>query len=338
MTNCTGVELTQQEMMERLQEPFAPEDIEWRVQRSMMIQGKAKAIVLAYVTARAIQQRLDEVCGPLNWKNSYNTWRENGVLCGIAIKYQGEWIEKFDGADETNVEATKGGFSASFKRTAAAGFGIGRYLYKLEEAWVDINDSKKTSNDQYINAKIKNGNQDTWVKGYWTPPTLPEWALPKGYSKGNQKGNEPNRETKQQKQQQQQRGTNRSQSGQRDPKKLTRQEILKTIKEHEANIGLPNKLRLPLFIKANQGTGTSDISKATEEELQNYFWALQPVSIVVTFGKNYGLSMDELLDYCQIVKPQEEINELFNLFFKITREDVQEILNLIRGDLNEQTA
>lgn len=339
MTNCTGVEVSQQDLMARLQEPFAPEDIEWRVQRSMMVQGKTKAIVIPYVTARAIQQRLDEVCGPLNWKNSYSTWRTNGVLCGISIKYQGEWIEKFDGADETNYEATKGGFSASFKRTAAAGFGIGRYLYKLEESWVEIHDSKKTPNDQYINTKIKNGNQETWVKGFWTPPTLPEWALPKGYSQGTPRVNETKQESRQQQQkQQQQRGTNRSQSGQSEPAKPTRQEILKTIQDHEKNIGLPHKLRLPLFIKANPGTGTSDISKATDKELQNYFWAIQPVSVVATFGKHYGLSMDELLYYCQIVKPQEEIKELFNLFFKVSKEDVQEILNLIRDDRNEQTA
>ncbi|NRD81043.1 hypothetical protein HPT25_27375 [Bacillus sp. BRMEA1] len=337
MTNCSGVELSQKELMERLQEPFAPEDIEWRVQRSMMVIGKPKAIVLGYVTARAIQQRLDDVVGPLHWKNSYSTWRENGVLCGIAIKYQGEWIEKFDGADETNVESTKGGFSASFKRTAAAGFGIGRYLYKLEESWVEINESKKTPNDQYFNAKVKNGNQDTWIKGYWTPPTLPDWALPKGYSTGTQTAKESNQEKNQSKQQQQT-GQNRTQSSNREPKKLTRDDMLKTIKDHEKNLGLPDKLRFPLFLKANPGSGTSKISNATEEELKRYFWAIHPVSLVVTFGKNYGLSMDELLYYCQIVKPEEKISELFNLFLKLTREDVQNILNLIRGDKQEQTA
>lgn len=156
-------------ILERLQAPFPAEDIEWRVQRAMETSKGPKAIVLAYVTNRAIMTRLDEVFGVGGWKNEYKEWRDKGVLCGISVKIDGEWVTKWDGAEETAVEATKGGFSGSMKR-AAVQLGIGRYLYNLTENWVDI----KNSGQNYIKTKA-NGKE---VKGYWDTPKLPSWALP----------------------------------------------------------------------------------------------------------------------------------------------------------------
>jgi len=154
-------------ILEQLQAPFEPKDIEWRVQRAMSTQKGPKAVVLAYVTNRAIMNRLDEVFGVGNWKNEYKEWRDKGVLCGISAKVNDEWVTKWDGAEETNIEAVKGGFSGSMKR-AAVQWGIGRYLYNLEETWVDIQDRGQN----YINDKKAN------VKGYWNDPALPYWALP----------------------------------------------------------------------------------------------------------------------------------------------------------------
>lgn len=154
--------------LEALQSPFKPSDIEWRVQRAMSTQRGNKAVVLAYVTNRAIMNRLDEVFGVGGWKNEYKEWRDKGVLCGISVKIDGEWVTKWDGAEETNIEATKGGFSGSMKR-AAVQLGIGRYLYNLDEVWVDVKDKGQN----YINDKKAN------VKGYWDDPQLPSWALPK---------------------------------------------------------------------------------------------------------------------------------------------------------------
>ncbi|WP_273125761.1 Rad52/Rad22 family DNA repair protein [Bacillus weihaiensis] len=158
-----------EKILERLQAPFPSEDIEWRVQRAMETSKGPKAIVLAYVTNRAIMTRLDEVFGVGGWKNEYKEWRDKGVLCGISVKIDGEWVTKWDGAEETQVEATKGGFSGSMKR-AAVQLGIGRYLYNLTESWVDI----KSSGQNYIKTKV-NGKE---VKGYWDTPKLPSWALP----------------------------------------------------------------------------------------------------------------------------------------------------------------
>ncbi|MED4083907.1 Rad52/Rad22 family DNA repair protein [Halalkalibacterium halodurans] len=157
------------EMQRKLKEPFYPDDIEWRVSRAMQTQKGNKAIVLAYVTNRAIMNRLDEVFGIGNWKNEYKEWRDKGVLCGISAKIGEEWVTKWDGSEETNIEATKGGFSGSMKR-AAVQWGIGRYLYNLDEVWVEI----KERGENFINTKVK----DQWIKGYWDTPLLPNWALP----------------------------------------------------------------------------------------------------------------------------------------------------------------
>jgi len=126
--------------------------------------------VLAYVTNRAIMDRLDEVAGPGNWKNEFREGPGGGVLCGISIRLAGEWITKWDGAENTDIEGVKGGLSGAMKR-AAVQWGIGRYLYNLDEGWANIHDGGQFS------ARSKDGK---WFK--WDPPMLPDWALPRGYA------------------------------------------------------------------------------------------------------------------------------------------------------------
>lgn len=167
-----------EEVKEELQKPFSAKDIEWRVARSMNTnQGKSIAFVLAYVTNRAIMNRLDDLFGVNGWKNEYVEWRDKGTKCRLSIHIGDGWITKEDGSDETNIEGTKGGFSGSMKRTAVQ-FGIGRYLYDLSENIVNIQEKKPSGVDSktvhYINDKKAN------VKGYWVSPNLPDWALPKG--------------------------------------------------------------------------------------------------------------------------------------------------------------
>jgi len=164
------------EYAKALQKPFPAEDIEWRVQRAMKTTKGDKAIVLAYVTNRAIMERLDQVFGVAGWKNDYEEWREKGVKCTISCKVDGEWVAKSDGADTTDIEATKGGFSSSMKR-AAVQWGIGRYLYNLTENMVDI----KPKGQNFIKSKVRVNGKDEFVQGYWDTPLLPAWALPEGY-------------------------------------------------------------------------------------------------------------------------------------------------------------
>ena len=124
-----------------LSKPFAPEDLEWRLQQTF--EDKMRGIAVPYVTNRAIQNRLDESVGPENWYNSYKPWhgagKKEAQLCGIAIYFEGRgFITKWDGAEDSDIEPVKGGLSDSMKR-AAVQWGIGRVLYSLNDTvWVDI--------------------------------------------------------------------------------------------------------------------------------------------------------------------------------------------------------
>lgn len=116
-----------------LKTPFDPGEVEFRAGATN--QDKTKALALAFITSRAVMDRLDEVCGPENWQDVYMAGPDGGVLCGISVKVGDVWITKFDGADNSDVEAVKGGLSDAFKR-AGVKWGIGRYLYNLPAVWV----------------------------------------------------------------------------------------------------------------------------------------------------------------------------------------------------------
>lgn len=148
--------------------PFKALDIEWRVQSAGTTNGKVWAKVLAYVTNRAIMDRLDSVVGPDNWKNEYLPGPQGGIMCGLSIKINGEWITKWDGAENTNVEAIKGGFSGAMKR-AAVQWGIGRYLYNLPVTYASIDSTGK---------HWQPGKQGKYESFNWTEPMLPELSLP----------------------------------------------------------------------------------------------------------------------------------------------------------------
>jgi hypothetical protein len=160
----------------KLREPFKENEIEWRVGRAG---GGAKGLwarVLAYVTARAIMDRLDEACGPENWRLRYRpeagVGLAPGYICTLGIRVNGEWVEKEDGAEQTDIESFKGALSGALKR-AAVQWGVGRYLYNLEEGFAEIVDKGTRGAEYQAGAKDK-----SYAAFYWLPPKLPAWALP----------------------------------------------------------------------------------------------------------------------------------------------------------------
>ena len=117
----------------RLDEPFAPDQIHWRVGQTKEPYSDGqppRATLLAYLTSRDVQDRLDNVFGKANWRDEYQQGPDGGVKCTIFVRVGGEWVGKEDGAENTNIEAIKGGYSGALKR-AAVKWGIGRYLYAL---------------------------------------------------------------------------------------------------------------------------------------------------------------------------------------------------------------
>mgnify|MGYP002596145183 CR=1 FL=1 len=151
-------ELNPREMQQALAQPFAPEDLEWRLQNT--IEDKMRGMAVPYVTNRAIQYRLDDVVGVENWYNRFKPWHKFvakvpgkedyrkledkeiiSQLCGIAIYFAER--KKWDGAELSEIEPVKGGLSDSMKR-AAYQWGIGRVLYDMNTVWVDIEKKGKT--------------------------------------------------------------------------------------------------------------------------------------------------------------------------------------------------
>lgn len=165
--------MTIEEITNRLRDPFPETDIEWRIGRAGQSGELLWAMALAYVTNRAIMERLDEVFGIDGWKNEFIPAPLSGLLCGISARIEGEWITKYDGAHETDIEATKGGLSGAMKR-AAVQWGIGRYLYNLEATFVNCFPPNVKGN--YRKDSFKKDGKPVWFK--WEEPTLPEWALP----------------------------------------------------------------------------------------------------------------------------------------------------------------
>lgn len=155
--------------LNKLKAPFKEEEVEWRLDQVGSKDGRVWGRCLAYVSARAIMDRLDEVCGPENWKPKYDFIAEKGVICSLSIKIFSDWITKEDGAEATDFEPFKGGISSALKRAGNV-WGMGRYLYGVESGFIQVVD-RTTDGARY--GKTKEG-----VPFYWTPPQLPDWALP----------------------------------------------------------------------------------------------------------------------------------------------------------------
>jgi hypothetical protein len=105
-----------------------------------------RALAIPYVDARVIQDRLDEVLGAVNWQDEYEFLPDGSVLCRLRLRLGGEWITKMDvgGPSEQPDEGDrrKAAVSDALKR-AAVKFGVGRYLYRLPQTWVDYDPQKK---------------------------------------------------------------------------------------------------------------------------------------------------------------------------------------------------
>jgi hypothetical protein len=114
--------------------PLAVDQIDFRVQS---VNKGGYATILAYKDARCDMQRLDSVCGPLNWKREHSRDNHN---CTVSIwcPEAGHWVGKEDVGTESNAESQKGLASDSFKR-ACFNWGVGRELYDYPTIQIKLN-------------------------------------------------------------------------------------------------------------------------------------------------------------------------------------------------------
>jgi Rad52/22 family double-strand break repair protein len=150
------------ELFLRLAAPFADDDVQFKPQA---VKGN-RALAIAYIDARAVMDRLDEVLGPANWQDEYHLLPEGAMLCKLSVRVDGEWIAKTDVGSPSDQpdggDRTKAAVSDALKR-AAVKLGIGRYLYNLPHQWADYDPVRR----QFV-----------------SPPRLPEWATAKGKAAG----------------------------------------------------------------------------------------------------------------------------------------------------------
>lgn len=144
------------ELTRALAMPFDVREVKFKPQT---VKGN-RAIAVAYVDARVIQDRLDEVLGVENWQDEYQLLPDSSVLCRLRLKLGRKWITKMDVGSPSEQpdggDRLKAAFSDALKR-AAVKFGVGRYLYRLPVQWVDYDPVKRQ---------------------FAAPPRLPDSALP----------------------------------------------------------------------------------------------------------------------------------------------------------------
>lgn len=126
------------EQLEKLKEPMP---YKWRVQSTKY----GKCTVVAYVDARQVQDKLDEVLGGVNWQNDFKLI-DGKLFGGVGVNTEDGWIWKWDTGVESNMDAEKGQVSDAFKR-AAVHFGVGRFLYSL--GIVTLNAKEHTNKKEY---------------------------------------------------------------------------------------------------------------------------------------------------------------------------------------------
>ena len=153
----------------QLAEPFAPNEIKWRVTHTT--QDGSRGAVVAYADPRAYTDRLNQLFTPTGWTRNYEVSTVSAVTrmkkdkliqtgkvlvtCTLTITGLGCHAGSGeDWADESNAMTTAE--AQAFKRAASC-YGLGRYLYNLAEMWVPLNEHRQP----------------------FEFPSLPQWALPK---------------------------------------------------------------------------------------------------------------------------------------------------------------
>ncbi len=128
----------EKDVLAKLSTPFPAAAVSWKPQT--LTKDKTRAMAVAYIDARDVMARLDEVVGPFNWQTKEaEVCGQHVTYLGLKHRFTGEWIWKSDlgfvgGSESENednqMKAAKGTASDGLKR-AGVRWGIGRYLYAL---------------------------------------------------------------------------------------------------------------------------------------------------------------------------------------------------------------
>lgn len=116
------------DILQKLSAPFPATSISIKVQTKP--NEKGNALCVAYIDARDVMRRLDDVVGG-EWSDMYQKAPSGGLECALTVC----GVTRRDvGDDQNDNETEKAGYSDAFKR-AAVKFGIGRFLYDLPKMY-----------------------------------------------------------------------------------------------------------------------------------------------------------------------------------------------------------
>ncbi|MBV9147863.1 MAG: hypothetical protein JO065_18245, partial [Acidobacteria bacterium] len=139
-------------LVAKLEAPFEPSLISWRVTNTIRVGGRLRGQVLPYADQRAYSDRLNQLLTPAGWTRKYTVHTsanfERGedeklvskvfVTCDLTIWGMGshsatgeEWTDNENAGTAAEAQA--------FKRACSC-FGLGRYLYSLGRVWVDLDE------------------------------------------------------------------------------------------------------------------------------------------------------------------------------------------------------
>jgi hypothetical protein len=159
-----------EKLFAQLEVPFDPAQIKWRVMRTS--NNGRSGVILPFADPRAYTDRLNQLFTPAGWTRAYTvssvpslTRMERGkvIVTGKVLVATSVTINRLGSHTGTGEEwadqpnAVTSADAQAFKRACSC-YGLGRYLYRFEETWVQLN---------------RRGEPVAL-------PVLPEWALPPG--------------------------------------------------------------------------------------------------------------------------------------------------------------
>lgn len=134
--------MSQENLLALLSEPFDSSEVRFKAQSVK----NNRALAVAYIDARLVQERLDKVIGVGAWTTEYVVLSDKSVECRLSLWIDDRWVVKADvGSASEQPDAgdrMKAAYSDALKR-AAVQFGVGRYLYRLPAQWVDYDPIRK---------------------------------------------------------------------------------------------------------------------------------------------------------------------------------------------------
>jgi hypothetical protein len=139
-------------LIKKLAAPFPLSSVGFKPQATN--KEKTKAMMVTYIDARAVAERLDEVF-PLAWWPEYEVMQHTEdrlvLLCRLHVRLDSYTLTRSDVGESDNDDSEQGKEASRWKsavsdalKRAAVLYGVGRYVYDLPKPWVEFANGRVT--------------------------------------------------------------------------------------------------------------------------------------------------------------------------------------------------